>query len=298
MKTLATMVAASSILVSTIVFAEEPPLTDEQAEYLAWAQQLWESLDRQQGEIKLANGVATLYVPEDFYYLSPADAERVLVDVWGNLPGSGKDSLGLLSPAEITPFDKRSWAVTIEYDEDGYVSDEDADDIDYTELLDQMKEGTAEASAERVQQGYEPIELVGWASPPYYDKAAHKLHWAKEIRFGEQAENTLNYNIRVLGRKGVLILNFIAGMSQKEIIDSKLDTVLSMAEFDQGSRYEDFDPDIDTVAAYGLGALVAGKVAVKTGLLAAALLFLKKFGVIVVAGVAGVFGKIFKRKTE
>jgi uncharacterized membrane-anchored protein len=108
----------------------------------------------------------------------------------------------------------------------------------------------------------------------------------------------LNYNIRVLGRKGVLILNFIAGMSQKEIIDSKLDTVLSMAEFDQGSRYEDFDPDIDTVAAYGLGALVAGKVAVKTGLLAAALLFLKKFGVIVVAGVAGVFGKIFKRKTE
>jgi len=187
--------------------------------------------------------------------------------------------------------------VTIEYDEDGYVSDEDADDIDYTELLDQMREGTAEASAERVQQGYEPIELVGWASPPYYDKAAHKLHWAKEIRFGEQPENTLNYNIRVLGRKGVLILNFIAGMSQKEMIDSKLDAVLSMAEFDQGSRYEDFDPDIDTVAAYGLGALVAGKVAAKTGLLAAALLFLKKFGIIVVAGVAGVFGKIFKRKT-
>lgn len=298
MKTLATTVAASLILFSSVVLAEEQALTAEQEEYLAWAQQLWESLDRQQGQIKLANGVATLYVPEDFYYLSPADAEKVLVGVWGNLPGSGTDSLGLLSPAEITPFDQRSWAVTIEYDEDGYVSDEDADDIDYTELLDQMKEGTAEVSAERVKQGYEPIELVGWASPPYYDTAAHKLHWAKEIRFGEQTENTLNYNIRVLGRKGVLILNFIAGMSQKEMIDSKLDEVLAIAEFDRGSRYEDFDPDLDTVAAYGLGALVAGKVAAKTGLLAAALLFLKKFGVIVVAGVGGLFAKIFKRKTE
>jgi uncharacterized membrane-anchored protein len=36
------------------------------------------------------------------------------------------------------------------------------------------------------------------------------MYWAKEINFGGDSENTLNYNIRVLGRKGVLLLNFIA----------------------------------------------------------------------------------------
>ncbi|WP_250636637.1 DUF2167 domain-containing protein [Agarivorans gilvus] len=214
----------------------------------------------------------------------------------GKSPGSGLDTLGMLFPAESTPFDDDSWGVTIEYEEDGYVSDEDADDIDYGDLLSQMKQDTADASEQRMEQGYEAIELVGWAAPPYYDKAAHKLHWAKEIKFGDSETNTLNYNIRVLGRKGVLVLNFIAGMDQKQLIDSQLNTVVAMAEFQKDSRYEEFDPSIDKVAAYGLGALVAGKAVAKTGFLAAAFLFLKKFGIILLAGVGAFLKKLFKSK--
>ncbi|MCB1742863.1 MAG: DUF2167 domain-containing protein, partial [Gammaproteobacteria bacterium] len=71
---------------------------------------------------------------------------------------------------------------------------------------------------------------------------------------------------------------------------------LAMAEFDQGSRYEDFDPSLDKVAAYGIGALVAGKMAAKTGLLAAAIVFLKKFGVVIVAGLAALGFRLLKRK--
>ena len=41
------------------------------------------------------------------------------------------------------------------------------------------------------------------------------------------------------------------------VIDANVDAVLALADFNQGSRYEDFDPDLDQVAAYGLGALVA-----------------------------------------
>ncbi len=84
-----------------------------------------------------------------------------------------------------------------------------------------------------------------------------------------------------------MILSFIANMDQKPKIESNLDTVLALAEFNEGSRYQDFNPDIDKVAAYGLGALVAGKVMAKTGLLAAALVFLKKFGVFIVIGIGG-----------
>lgn len=276
--------------------AESPP-GDEEAQYLAWARGIWESLDRQQGTIQLANGIATLEVPEGFYYLNPADAEKVLVDVWGNPPG--QETLGMLFSSDLTPFDDGAWAVTVDYEEEGYVSDEDADEIDYNEMLASMQEDARLASEDRVKNGYEAIELVGWAAPPYYDKTSHKLHWAKELKFGDGTEgNTLNYNIRVLGRKGVLVLNFIAGIEQKALIDQQLHRVLAMAEFNDGSRYSDFNPELDKVAAYGLGALVAGKVVVKTGLLAAALIFLKKFGVLIVVGVGALFGKLFKRKEK
>jgi uncharacterized membrane-anchored protein len=276
--------------------AEEVTLTAEEQKYIAWARDIWDSLDRQHGTIKLPNGVATLTVPDNFYYLKPTDAEKILVDVWGNPPGAGQESLGMLFPNEGTPFDGNSWGVIIEYIEEGYVSDADADDIDYDDLLADMQESTRAENSTRVEQGYDPIELVGWAAAPFYDKESNKLHWAKELKFGDRTPHTLNYNIRVLGRKGVLQLNFIAGMEQKELIDTNLVTVLAMADFDQGFRYADFNPDIDEVAAYGLGAVVAGKAMAKTGFLAAGLIFLKKFGVVILIGIGVLLGKLFKRK--
>ena len=280
-----------------LLVANEANLTTEEEQYIAEATKILNSLNPQHGEIKLPNGVATLKVPDNFYYLSPEDTETVLVKVWGN-PPEGEKTLGMLFPTGITPFDRDSWGVTVEYEEDGYVSDEDANDINYDELLSDMKEGTASASEERVKQGYDAISLVGWAAKPYYDKQTHKLHWAKEIKFGTQEVNTLNYNIRVLGRKGVLVLNFIAGIDQLEMIDSQIDTVLKIADFDEGSRYADFNPDIDTVAAYGIGALIAGKAAAKIGLLATILLFLKKFWILLIFGAGAFVKKLFSRKKK
>jgi len=288
----------SLLLMTSAAYAEDPasdPATnaDEQEKAMQFAKQLWDSLDRKNGEVKLSNGVATLNLGDKYYYLSPKDAEKVLVQVWGNPEGSGYDTLGMIFPEKTTPFDQEAWGVTIHYEEDGYVSDKDADDINYDDLLSQMKDDVDEANNERKNAGYEPIELVGWAAKPYYDKTQHTLHWAKEIKFGSQPENTLNYNIRVLGRKGVLVLNFVSGMSQKAEIDQSLGTVLSLAKFDQGSRYEDFNPSMDKVAAYGLGALVAGKVLAKTGLIAAAIILLKKFWIFLALGIGVIFRKIF-----
>jgi uncharacterized membrane-anchored protein len=281
---------------SFFAFAQDSKqLSADEQEYVEWATALWESIEIHDGEIKLEEANAVLTVPESFYFIDAEDAEKVLVDVWGNPPGQA--TLGMLFPSEKTPFDYDSWAVTIEYEEDGYVSDADADKINYDDLLKQMKSDTADASEARISEGYESIELVGWASPPYYDASAKKLHWAKEIRFGQQAEeNTLNYNIRVLGRRGVLVLNFIAGIGQRTEIDNNVNTVLAMAEFEQGSTYSEFDPDIDHVAAYGIGALVAGKAIAKTGFLAMAIMLFKKFGIFIVVGVGALLKRIFTRK--
>lgn len=264
---------------------------------LVWAKQFWQSLKPLKGRIDLKGGVASLDVPETFYFLGPEDSERVLTEAWQNPPGSSV--LGMLFPDSVTPFDADAWAVTVSYDADGYVSDEDADEIDYDALLVQMKDDAVEESRVRQEQGFESIEIVGWASKPYYDKGSHKLHWAKEIRFGTLDSNTLNYNIRALGRKGVLVFNFVADIGQQAEVEKSLDTVLAMSSFNPGYRYDEFDPAIDEVAAYGLGALVAGKAAAKLGLLATLLLLLKKFWFVLLlipVAVAKLFGG--KKKAE
>lgn len=267
---------------------------DEQAQIQAWIAQFEASLNRQTGTITLPGGVATLDVSENFYYLSPEDSQRVLVEAWGN--PEGEPPLGMLFPAGKSPLDSDSWGVSIDYSEDGYVSDEDAHELDYTELLADMQASTQEESEERVRLGYEAIELVGWAAPPYYDSVEHKLHWAQEVSFGGEPDHTLNYNIRVLGREGFLRMNFIAGMDQLPEINRNLDSVLAMAQFNEGYRYDEFDPEYDKYAAYGIGGLVAGKVLAKTGLIAGLLIFLKKFGFIALLAVGGLAGKLFKRK--
>jgi uncharacterized membrane-anchored protein len=246
----------------------------------------------QQGEIKLKDGLATLKASAKFRYLDPDQTDTVLVQLWGNPPHNEK-TLGMIFPAEISPADPESWAVVITYIEDGYVKDDEAAGINYDDLLKEMKEDTRESSQERIKQGYEAIELIGWAAPPRYDQAAHKLYWAKELSFGGEPEHTLNYDIRALGRRGVLSLNAVASINQLQTIEKDMREVLNFVEFNEGARYGDYVAGVDKVAAYGIGALIAGKLAAKAGLFKLLLLFAAKFWkILIVAALAiGAFAK-------
>ncbi|MDP3816376.1 DUF2167 domain-containing protein [Pseudomonas sp.] len=280
--------------------AATEPLSEEAVEPAAEEineEEFLATLNFQQGKVVLGDNLATLNLPEQLVFLNGEEAERVLVDAWGNPPDS-ELPLGMILPAGVSPFSDESWAVTVEYEENGYVSDEDAADIDYAEMLEGLKEEAQENNAWRAENGYEPVELIGWAAAPHYDAQGKKLYWAKELKFGE-SDKVLNYNIRVLGRKGVLVLNFIAGMNQLAEIEQHVPGVLAMTEFNEGSRYADFDPDLDEVAAYGIGALIAGKLAAKVGILAGALLLLKKLWIVPVLFFGWLFRRITgKRKAE
>jgi len=282
------LVSLSGLLVALSVTAQEQEqITAE--EFLA-------SLNFQKGAITLPGGVASLDLPEGFHYLSPEDTESVLVTAWGNPPGN--ETLGMLLQSPDDILADESWAVVIAYEEDGYVSDENADSIDYAEMLGDMQASSRESNAARVEAGYEEVELMGWAATPRYDQAANKLYWAKELRFGDIPVNTLNYNVRILGRKGVLVLNLVATMPQLRDIETAIPTVLAMTNFNPGLRYSDFDPSVDQVAAYGIGALVAGKLAAKAGLFAkfgVLLLALKKFWILLVIGIGAFLARVFRR---
>jgi uncharacterized membrane-anchored protein len=191
--------------------------------------------------------------------------------------------------------------VTIDYSEDGYVKDGDASKINYDDLLVKMQKGIAENNQARQAHGYPAITLVGWAAPPHYDAATHKLYWAKQLKFGDEPKDTLNYSIRMLGRKGVLELNAVASIDQLAEIDQQTPQILGMVDFKEGSRYSDFDPKVDKVAKYGLATLVAGgalAAAAKLGLLKGLWVFIlaaKKFIIIGFIAVVAFFKKMFKR---
>ena len=235
----------------------------------------FQNMDLQQGRVFVGGDIAALDVSEDYYFLGPEDSKFILSTLWGN-PESDA-TLGMVFPSSGTPLDRDTWGIEITFDGIGYVSDEDAGNYDYTELLSTMQADTKDENKWRKDNGYPSIELVGWAAEPRYDAEARKLHWAKRLRFDGNENETLNYNIRALGRKGVLVVNFIAGMDQLAEVEAAVPDVLSMVNFTDGNRYADFDPSIDKVAAVGIGGLIAGKVLAKTGFLAVALIFLKKF---------------------
>ena len=254
-------------------------------------------LDYQTGNVVLPNKVATLHLGGNYRYLSPADAEKVLV-AWGNPPGQITE--GAIVPNDVDPFAETGWAVFLSYDDEGHIDDSEAADIDYDDLLKDMQKGTEAANADLKQAGFREIHLIGWAEPPHYDPSAKKLYWAKHLRASD-GQNSLNYYVRVLGREGVLSMNAVAGMDQLERVRQDMRPLIEIAEFNEGYRYAEFNPKTDRMAGYGLGALIAGTAAAKLGLFAKIGAFLLAFKKVLFAAVIAIgagIAKLFGRKKD
>lgn len=235
-----------------------------------------DKIEPRTGKIELPSGVV-LDLKDKFYFVSKEDGIEILTEAWGNPAESSVGSVGMLFPSNKSPLSD-SWGILLSNDLIGYVEDKDAATINYDELLQSMKSDTAAGNEARQEKGYDPITLIGWASPPKYDEANKRLHWAKELQFGTAEKHTLNYDVRFLGREGVFVMSYIATVDQLPSVNESLPGVLEAVSFAPGKRYADFVPGADTVAAVGIGGLIAGKVAAKAGLLAVAIIALKKFG--------------------
>ncbi len=251
------------------------------------------TLNYKTGKITLAGGIATIDIPAGFKMLESEEANFVLTEMWGNLK-SEDVPLGLLFPANGGATVGDSYAFIIYYEALGHVKDKDADDINYDDMLNDLKESQVEANKLRKAAGLETLDLVGWASKPFYDKEKKLLHWAKEIKVETEEEHTLNYDIRILGRKGVLTLQALSYMSMLDTVKQDIPKVLDMVSFTPGNTYADFDSKTDDIAAWTIGGLVAGKVLAKAGILA---LILKNIKLVII-GVVALGGGIWKWVTS
>ncbi|MCA9836357.1 MAG: DUF2167 domain-containing protein [Trueperaceae bacterium] len=272
---------------------------EEENSYEAWAAEFEASLEPEQDSISLLDGQINLAIPDDYFFLNAEDARNVLTEAWGNPPGSS--AIGMIYPATMSLLDYESWAVILTYDDDGYVSDKEAAKINYDKLLKDMQKDSEASNKRREELGYATVDLLGWAAEPHYEADSHKLYWAKELSFDDDPEHTLNYNVRVLGRKGVLNLNAVASMSQLPEIEASMPDIIALAEFTPGYTYADYKKGEDKRASYGLTGLIVGTtIAAKAGLFAklgALLLAFKKVIVIAVVAIGGFFSRLFKRNS-
>jgi uncharacterized membrane-anchored protein len=211
----------------------------------------------QKGDVVVGNNLATLRLTPEFRYLDPADTQMFLTRVWDNDPWLGRGALGLLLP-NLDPLSSRSWAVIIRYADPGHVDDADADKIDPEERRHALDNQVQKVKAARAADGLEFIELLGWVHKPSYDKATRTLSWGTQMRF-DRKKSELHYDIRVLGRRGVLGLDVLAEMAQRGLVERQIPDLLKMASFNPGNLYSDFNPSVDRAAHHGVVGLISAR---------------------------------------
>ena len=269
---------------------------------------LVKSLRPQHGKIPLPAAKASLDLGTAYDFYGPADAKTILVDIWGNPPENAEGVLGLVMQAGKSPIED-NWGAIVTYEPSGYVADTDAASTDYTAVLKQMQEAEAAENSQRQSAGYPTVHVVGWAESPAYDKASHSMVWARDIKFSDGGADTLNYDVRSLGRAGVLSVNMVSTIPHLTEVQAAAHEFAGHAAFDPGARYTDFNPDMDKQAEYGVGGLVAAGagivIAKKLGLLAIAGKFLFGFLKPILVGIVALFAAfrhrimgLFGRKTD
>jgi uncharacterized membrane-anchored protein len=293
------LLLVTSLILSVNLHAQEEPEVMSDEEWETYTSELEAGLSWQSGDVYIDNDRIHLNLGENYQYVGPEDAEVILSQLWGNPPGA--TTLGMIFPADCRPSAPSCWGGILEIENDGHIDDEDAAEIDYDDLLEEMQDNTKESNESRSEMGYGTVDLIGWASKPYYNQASKKLHWAKELSFSDSPSNTLNYNIRVLGRVSVLNTNLVSGIEQKLNIVEALPEITDLAEFTEGNTYADFDPTTNNLATYGIGALIGGKMIAKVGFFKGILLALlagKKFVIIGVIALWALLKKVMSRKEK
>ncbi len=251
--------------------------------YVDWLlpefQEPFGKLEIRSGTVGVPGGVYDLNLGEDYYALTGADATWVFQTLWQNLPDPAIGAL--VFQRGTNPIDD-SWAVAVAYYPNGHISDEEADQMDYAAIIEARRAGDAEANRQRVEAGLPELLTVGLAGTPGYDQSRRALHFSVLLKSAADNTEVMNANIWVLSRHGYVMMNVLGTPDHAPAVDAAMPALIDMVALQDGNRYEDFVPGVDTVAAGGLSGLLGGGAA-QAGLLVLLLAFLKKGGFVLLA---------------
>lgn len=181
----------------------------------------------------------------------------------------------------------------VSYVDEGFVNTDDWKDVNADDLMKHLRDATESANAERVKNGGPVMHIDGWVQRPTFDQARKSVRWVTHAH-DESGRGFVNAVALLLGRHGYERFTLVSNGS-----DPKGDAVLLAAaangyRFDPGFRFQDYFWG-DKLAGYGIAALVgtaAGATIAKTVGFGAILLLIKKFFLVIVAALLGVFGYV------
>lgn len=291
-----------TISVLSLALCSFTNITDEDLRSSGYDEEVIEQLKQdfvygKDGIVSLPECHAQIAVPDGFMFLDKEQAKRLLVDYWNNPTDRITDLLGVLIPNNADCYYQVSVAYVVTYSNCGYIKDDDANSVDYDELLSQMKEAVIEENKSLPQE--QQMLLEGWAIQPKYIALKNTLIWARS--FSANGEIVINYDIRILGKDGLVSVNAVIGQEDMAEVQSKEDIVINSVQYLNGYRYSDFDSTRDKVSDWTIGGLVAGGILAKTGILSKIGIFLLKFSKIIIVGLVALFGglfRFFKRNKE
>ncbi len=244
--------------------------------------------------VHLSECHASIVVPEGFVFLDRDEAKRLLVDYWGNPEDRAEDLLGAYVPNTAKAYFQVQVAYFIKYDNCGYIRDDDANSVDYKEMMEQIKEAEIEENENLAEE--DRLVTIGWEFNPKYLAGSHVLVWAK--RLSQVNGEVVNYDMRVLGKDGLVSLMAVVDPEDSREVQQREQSIINSLKFDEGYAYSDFDETRDKVSDWTLGGLVAGGILAKSGLLTKIGLFLLKGWKVIALAVAGGLGAFFKTKKK
>jgi uncharacterized membrane-anchored protein len=235
---------------------------------------------------------AQVAVPDDCTFTG-ADGTRQFMELNQNPVSHRERGTVLCRIVDANGETESTWFAVFEFDESGYVKDDEKESLDGDAILASLKEGNEHGNRERKKRGWDAIYVDGWQHAPHYDEQTKNLTWATRLH-GEDNAQVLNHSVRLLGRGGVMSVDLVVGPKYYEQVLPAFNAVVGDFRYKGGHTYAEWRSG-DKIASYGLTALVAGGAGVvlaKTGLL-------QKFGKAIVlalaAGVAAIrkffFGK-------
>ncbi len=243
-------------------------------------------------------GKAEIAIPQG-YRFTTGDGTRKLMEMYGN-PAT-KRELGMLATEGLGPW------IIFEFDESGYVKDDEKDKINADEMLASLREGQEQGNKYRREHGMTELEILGWVVPPRYNEKTNNLEWGTRLKSVGSDGISINYNTRLLGRKGVMEVTLVCEPEEMEKMIAEQEKILAGFTYIEGERYAEFREG-DKVAKYGLTALIAGTgafAAAKMGLFAKLGVFIAKLGkgailvvVAILAGIKKIFGMLFGARQQ
>jgi uncharacterized membrane-anchored protein len=230
---------------------------------------------------------AQITVPDGFVSLDGPETQAMLRR--SGEPVSNRE-VGMLAPMD----EKQSWSLFFEFDPIGYVKDDEQDQLDPDAILASIKQGTEAANKMRVQNNAPEMHITGWHTKPKYNPSTKNLEWC--VAASVDGQPLLNYNIRMLGRHGVMEVTLVTDPATLDQNLPQVRSLLNDFSYLPGNNYAEWRAG-DKIAEYGLAALIAGgaaAVALKSGLLQKLL----KPLIIGVLALGGFLARMFGRRSS